>query len=136
MANFNIVMQAGYVHRDMGWRNTACDISKEHYFLLDLELAAPADLEPQFHLTSWNSNTLVGGLYKTASDLHMLGQMLREYAFVATTPAAMAFVTFLERPAKQLAREHVTAALLLRHDWFNCAGQHCRQAGAQPNTWG
>ena len=43
-------MQAGFVHRDLRWENTACDVTKRHFFLLDLETVAPVDQAPGYYM--------------------------------------------------------------------------------------
>ncbi|KAK9841212.1 hypothetical protein WJX74_001927 [Apatococcus lobatus] len=54
--------QASLAHRDLCWKNVACDLTKQHHYLLDLELVAPLDFEPTFPaLTSSGHDTLENG---------------------------------------------------------------------------
>ena len=122
--------QAGFVHRDLRWENNACDIFRQRYFLLDLELCDHANNRPPFNLASWDSNTLVDGQYTQASDLHSLGQMLRDLLGGAILSAeGRSLVATLCRPASQ----HLyTVSQLLDSAWMQCKGEHCRVAGANP----
>lgn len=121
---------AGFVHRDLRWENNACDIFRQRYFLLDLELCDHANNRPPFNLASWDSNTLVDGQYTQASDLHSLGQMLRDLLGGAILSAeGRSLVATLCRPASQ----HLyTVSQLLDSAWMQCKGEHCRVAGANP----
>ena len=67
-------MQAGFVHRDLRWENTACDVTKRHFFLLDLETVAPVDQAPGYYMEIWGDFTLQNAMYTALSDLRMLGQ--------------------------------------------------------------
>ena len=72
-------VQAGVVHRDLLWENTARDVSRQQFSLLDLEGVAPRHQVPGFHLKTWGVDVLQGNLYSCASDLQMLGKMLHEH---------------------------------------------------------
>eukprot|EP00611_Tribonema_gayanum_P032757 TRINITY_DN990_c0_g1_i6.p1 TRINITY_DN990_c0_g1~~TRINITY_DN990_c0_g1_i6.p1 ORF type:complete len:378 (-),score=58.32 TRINITY_DN990_c0_g1_i6:160-1293(-) len=127
--------QEGFVHRDLRWPNCACDASKSHYFLLDLEMCATADEVPtgtaqQQH---WDTDTLDSGRYTRASDLHQLGRMLQEKAVLCTSRAATLFLRALCTPAAQQRR---TVAEFLSDRWISCPGSVCTAAGAIPAPLG
>ncbi len=67
-SNISPIMQAGYVHRDLRWDNTACGL--EHcYFLLDLELCAKPGTAPSM-TSSWPNGFLQdSGAYTELSDI-------------------------------------------------------------------
>lgn len=75
-------LQVGWVHRDIRWEKTACEPSKQHFFLLDPETVGPLDQLPGFHLASWGDGTLQATFYTTLSDLRMLGKMMLEYKYL------------------------------------------------------
>ncbi len=118
------------MHRDLRWANGACDIDKERYFLLDLELCAEIDKEPSFNLRSWGKYALVDGRYTAASDLHSLGRMLHKLKATIVSKEGKDFVADLCRPARE---QKQSAEQLLSHAWIRCQGEHCRDAGAHPN---
>lgn len=118
------------MHRDVHWKNGACDLTKTGYFLLDLELCAEVDQEPGFNLRSWDSDTLVHDRYTAASDLHSLGRMLLELYTIIVSEEGRSFLAELRRPAKE---QQQSAEQLLSHAWIRCEGVHCRAAGAHPN---
>lgn len=118
------------MHRDLRWANGACDIDKERYLLLDLELCAEIDKEPSFNLRSWGKYALVDGRYTAASDLHSLGRMLHKLKATIVSKEGKDFVADLCRPARE---QKQSAEQLLSHAWIRCQGEHCRDAGAHPN---
>ena len=70
-------MQAGFVHRDLRWDNTACSFRQRRYYLLDLELCGRPG-RPRFTLESWPDDIMQAGrAYTEASDILILGNMLR-----------------------------------------------------------
>jgi hypothetical protein len=127
------VSQACYVHRDLRWENCACDLSWR-YFLLDLELCAPAGQQPSFRLVGWSDDALVAGCYTPASDLHQLGLLLQSVLPAGTlSTEARAFLAALAWPAATLEQQQRTAHTLLQSPWIGCAGEHCGAAGAHPD---
>ena len=118
------------MYRDLRWENGACDLTKTRYFLLDLELCAKINEKPRFNLQSWDSETLVDGLYTVASDLHSLGRMLCELAAIIVSEEGRSFLAELRRPARE---QQKSAEQLMSHAWIRCQGVHCRAAGAHPN---
>ena len=126
-----LCLQAGWVHRDLCWENIACDVSKQHFFLLDLEAVAPADQLPGFHLVSWGDDTLQANVYTRLSDLRMLGKMMFECRDLLKSQAAQEVLRLLTGAAGPTP--HLSAQNLLDSTWINCSGDTCRAAGAQPN---
>jgi hypothetical protein len=120
-------VQAGFVHRDLRWPNCACDATQMHYFLLDLEMCAPADETPTgtAHVP-WGVDALDGGRYIRASDLYELARMLQQ-ANVSESRASAAFLRALCKPA---AQQQLTVFDFLSHQWIRCCGQGCTVAGA------
>ena len=96
---FHFCLQSKHVYRDLRWENGACDLTKTRYFVLDLELCAKINEKPRFNLQSWDSETLVDGLYTVASDLHSLGRMLCELAAIIVSEEGRSFLAELRRPA-------------------------------------
>lgn len=119
------------MHRDLLWRNVACDPSKQHFYLLDLELVSPMGIEPGFELTAWGDDTLVNGRYTQQSDLHMLGKMMSEVSNIIQSQPAREFLEILTQPVVKKSR--LLASTLLNHEWIACQGVSCRVAGAQPS---
>ena len=126
----SLCVQSEHVHRDLRWENVACHITKTQYFLLDLELCAKVNKKPSFNLQSWHSETLVGGRYTVASDLHSLGRTLYELDAIIVSKEGRSFLAELRRPAQE--QQH-SAEQLLSHAWIKCQGVRCRVAGAHPN---
>ena len=124
-------LQVALVHRDLRWKNTACDPTKHHFYLLDLELVAPTGSQPKFHLTSWGQDTLEHGHYTEQSDLHMLGKMMLELNHVIQSASGRQYLQLLTRPVDAAPR--LSAGTLLNNPWIACQGTSCRVAGAQPN---
>jgi hypothetical protein len=123
--------QAGFVHRDLRWENVACIYGTKRWYLLDLEACCVVDKDPQtFRSVIWDSNTLVGGLYTVASDLHLLGMLINKHCSLLLSEDAISFLQLLTRPAAELGT--LSADELLRHSWINCPGTTCRDAGADP----
>ena len=123
-------MQASLAHRDLRWKNVACDPTKQHYYLLDLELVAPLSFKPTFHLTSWGHDTLENGQFTEQSDLHMLGKMMTELTHVIHSEAGLSFLALVTQPVTAMPR--LSASTLLNAPWIACHGNCCRVAGAQP----
>ena len=122
------MVQEGYVHRDLRWPNCACDVSKAHYFLLDLEMCAPADELPAGTAEQqWDDDTLADGRYTRASDLYEFGRMLQHKVNLCRSRLSTAFLMALCQPA---AQQQQTTAYFLSHRWINCPGNGCTAAGA------
>ena len=124
-----ILVQAGFVHRDLRWENTACSLERRH-FLLDLELCERPG-RTAYTLETWPSDIVrEDDAYTEASDILILGNMLRTRN-VVSSPEGHAFFQQMQPCARSQAVP--TAEDLLRHPWINCIGDTCRSAGAQPN---
>ena len=119
------------VHRDLRWQNVACDPTKHHFYLLDLELVGPSGSQPEFHLTSWGQDTLEDGNYTEQSDLHMLGKMMLELNHVIQSAVGRQYLELATQPVD--AAPKLSAMTLLNNPWIACQGISCRVAGAQPN---
>lgn len=128
---FAAATQANLAHRDLRWKNVACDPTKQQYYLLDLELVAPLDSEPGFSLTSWGRDTLDNGRYTEQSDLHMLGKMLHERKHVLLSGHGQQFLELMTQPVA--ASPRLSAEALLNNAWIGCEGISCNAAGAQPS---
>ena len=103
----------------------------KRWYLLDLEACCLVDKDPgAFCSVTWDSNTLVGGLYTAASDLHLLGMLISKHCSLLLSEDAISFLQLLTRPAVELG--HLSTDELLRHSWINCSGTTCRDAGAYP----
>ena len=122
-------MQAGFVHRDLRWHNTACSIQRR-YFLLDLELCGRPG-RTAFTVETWPNNIVQqGDAYTEASDILVLGNMLRSLD-VVRSPEGHAFLQRMQ-PSRH-GQAVPTAEDLLGDPWISCIGNTCRSAGAQPN---
>ena len=135
VADIPPIMQAGYVHRDLRWDNTACSLER-CYFLLDLELCAKPGLPP-FLISSWPDGILQDSdAYTETSDILALGHMLSELN-VVTSPGGHAFLQRMWPAANSGCvpdRAPPTAEVLLCDAWISCIGDSCKTAGAQPTT--
>ena len=116
-------LQAGYVHRDLRWENTACTLQHRH-FLLDLEQSGKPGV-PGFRLSTWSNGMLPGGAYTMASDLIAVGDMLIKNGNVRST-LGTAFMQQLKHASDEAGP---TAAGLLDHEWIGCCGHGCTAAG-------
>ncbi len=116
-------LQAGYVHRDLRWENTACTL-QHRYFLLDLEQAGKPGV-PGFRLSTWSNGMLRAGAYTMASDLIAVGDMLVKTGNVRSA-LGRAFLQQLKHPSGEAAS---TAAGLLGQEWIGCCGHDCTAAG-------
>ena len=125
-------LQVGWVHRDIRWENTACEASKQHFFLLDLETVAPLDQLPGFHLASWGDGTLQANFYTTLSDLRMLGKIMLECKYLLKPQAAQEVFHLLTGAAGP--NSDLSAQSLLSSPWIACSRESCRAAGAQPDA--
>jgi hypothetical protein len=83
------------VHRDVREPNVSCDIHKEYYFWLDLELVCALDNVPQKRLGHWPEAALVAGRYTAQSDIYCLGMVLHKWASACTCPLSAAGSAFL-----------------------------------------
>ena len=123
-------MQAGFVHRDLRWDNTACSFRQRRYYLLDLELCGRPG-RPRFTLESWPDDIMqAGGAYTEASDILILGNMLRTLG-VVESKEGHEFLQHMQPSARGQAVP--TAKDLLEKAWISCIGDTCSSAGAQPN---
>ena len=118
-----LCLQAGYVHRDLRWENTACTLQHRH-FLLDLEQSGKPGV-PGFILSTWSSGMLPAGAYTMASDLVAVGDMLIKNGNVRST-LGKAFLQQLKHASDEAG---LTAAGLLGHKWIECSGHGCTAAG-------
>ncbi len=124
------LVQAGFVHRDLRWDNKACTFFQRRYFLLDLELCGRPG-RSAFTLETWPNDILqAGDAYTEASDILILGSMLRKLN-VVRSPEGHAFLQQMQPSARGQAVP--TAEDLLSNPWRNCIGDTCKSAGAQPN---
>ena len=123
-------MQAGFVHRDLRWDNTACSFQR-CYFLLDLELCGRPG-RTAFNLETWpNDIVQAGDAYTEASDILILGNMLRKLDVVRSTEG----LKFLQQMQPSARGQAVpTAEDFLGDPWIGCTGDTCKSAGAQPNS--
>ena len=124
-------VQAGFVHGDLRGANTACNITKQSFFLLDLETVAPADQVPGFHLTTWGGDVLQGNQYGPLSDLRMLSKMMLTLRARFVSSDARSFLAMLIESA--LISSQLSASSLLQHPWISCSRTGCRAAGAHPS---
>ena len=113
--------------------NTACSVSNpRRWFLIDLECCAregtPA---PPLLQTSHSTGVLVQGCFTAASDIALLGSLLRSrrLADCVTSETGRAFLAAICVPAHQQVQ---SSQQLLDNTWLCCGGHSCRDAGAQP----
>lgn len=94
---------AGYLHRDVQQRNVSCDMRKEYYFLLDLELACATDNVPSKRFAEWPDMALVDGCYTAKSDVYCLGMMLHQWSsrICEVSNVGTAFLQSLLVPARE-----------------------------------
>ena len=105
-------LQAGYVHKDLRWENTACTLEHRH-FLLDLEQSGQPGVHG-FRLRTWSNGMLPAGAYTMASDLIAVGDML-----VRNGHVKRALGTACLQQLKHASDEPApTAADLLHHEWI------------------
>lgn len=129
-SDHQLLLQAGYTHRDLRWNNRPC--SEDHrYFLLDLELCAKPGKAP-FNMRTWPEGILQGdGDYTETSDILALGHMLSGLNIV-TSPGGRVFLQQMWPGVPDQAVP--TAEVLLCDAWITCTGNSCRAAGAHPDT--
>lgn len=99
--------------------------------MLDLELVAPLNSQPEFALTSWGHDTIVNGRYTEQSDLHMLGNMMYELQHVILSGPGQHFLALVTQPVD--ASPRLLAGALLNSAWIGCQGAICNVEGAQPS---
>ena len=121
---------AGIVHRDVRWANVARDEAGK-YFLIDLETCAHDGDAPARRLLCWDSRTLEQrqqrAVYTCASDVYLLGRLLRD---AHVLPRSAGAERFLEGLLQRNADARPTAIDALADPWIACAGPTCMEAGA------
>ena len=120
---------AGLVHRDVRWVNVAR--SEEcKYFLIDLEACTHDGDVPVRPLRCWGSHTLDGVRFTSASDLNLLGRLLRDAAGRLRAPLSEMGQSFITLLLKREASERPSAMDALSNPWIACMGPACMEAGA------
>jgi hypothetical protein len=117
-----------FVYRDLRIENTACSVTEpRRWYLLDLECCAKGGaLAPPWLQTSHTPGVLVEGRFTAASDLALLGGLLRGFDQYVTSAHGRAFLASICVPALQ----QQSTQELLAQPWICCPGLSCGDVGA------
>ena len=120
------------MYRDVRIDNTACCVSEpRRWYLIDLDCCArEGNIAPPLLKNSHVTDVLVHGCFTAASDLALLGRLLKERGADehVTSAAGRDFITSISMPAQQ---QQKTSQDMLKHVWLCCAGQFCDVVGAK-----